>query len=118
MLKLYDGYANPGRVRTRFSIDWYCPHCDSPNVDRDPEDTRELHWCDGGPATEDDMRNWLCSECGERSAGRDMKAEYQNLPLTPEEELEERVRFELPTIDLVERISAVMAADTKKDGEE
>lgn len=117
MLKLYNGYANPGSVRTRFSIDWYCPHCDSPHVDRDPEDTRELHWCDGGPATEDDMRYWLCSECGIRTAGRDMKAEYQSLPLTSEEELEERLRFELPTLKFADRIFAVMPANSEKDGE-
>jgi len=108
MLKHYSGYALPAPVRTRFSIDWRCASCDSQNVDRDPEDVRELHWCDGGPSTEDELRIWLCGDCGCRALGHDMKTHYQSLPLTPQEEEREGRSF-LEPIEL----DGILQPDTR-----
>lgn len=112
MFKLYEGRATPGISFTRFSIDWYCPHCHSPNVGRDSQDVRELHWCDGGPETEDDLRFWVCADCGERSDGRDMLINYQKLPLTPEEEREEQIMLEVQRQQYVERMARFSAIKT------
>jgi len=117
MLKTYEGYATPGGGITRFSIDWYCPRCESPNVDRDPEDRRELHWCDGGPSTEDDLRVWLCADCGTRTPGRDMRTDYLKLPLTPDEERQENIRLDISQRHSTGLMARLLLRASKEPGE-
>jgi len=74
MLKAYEGWGCPNMDFVRFNIDWSFPACLSEQVALDPQDTRELFWCDGGPSTEDYLRFWVCNDCGHRAEGRDMRA--------------------------------------------
>ncbi len=79
MIKLYSGFADPGGVPVRFYLDWRCPSCGSEKVLIDPDDKRELHWCDGGPSTEDEIRFWICCDCQHRVRGADMQCRKRNL---------------------------------------
>jgi hypothetical protein len=72
MLKTYNGYSLPGPHLVNYSIEWSCSACASTNVERDPDDTRALHWCDGAPSTEDQLRRWICHACGSRAEGGSM----------------------------------------------
>ncbi len=80
MRKIYEGYASPGRHEVRFRLDWSCRHCGGEDVERDPSNQRQLHWCDGGPSTEDQLRYWRCNACGKRTLGHEMKTKLRNLP--------------------------------------
>ncbi|MDB5643659.1 MAG: hypothetical protein JWN07_2976 [Hyphomicrobiales bacterium] len=71
MRKTYRGYALPTDNYVASTIDWSCKVCGSAEVDRDPHDVRPLHWCDGGPSMEDDLREWVCHACGYRARGRE-----------------------------------------------
>lgn len=73
MLKVYEGLVCFEDKSVRYSIDWSCPTCSSPDVQIDPDDTRQVYWCDGGPSTEDRLRFWICRSCGHRTEGQNMR---------------------------------------------
>jgi hypothetical protein len=89
MKKIYEGINTPGYQQVRFTLDWRCGECESENVEIVMPRQHRLVF-DGGPATQDEMQNWKCNDCGTETPGRQMYRVREMLDLTEDQKQAER----------------------------
>lgn len=75
MIKEYKGYSCPCMVYVEFALEYRCPICLTEDVSVD-ELSPIPSYCDGGPSTPDELREWVCCKCYHRARGWDFKARY------------------------------------------
>jgi DNA-directed RNA polymerase subunit RPC12/RpoP len=71
MLKTYQGFGLPGSEWLAYTLEYRCPRCGSENVEIDKSELFGPSFCDGGPSTADELRDWDCTDCNYRAKGKE-----------------------------------------------